>query len=153
MAAKGKSNLARLIGYISLCFVAEEDVVKGLQAENIVSQGSTHPKIPWMGFDNDGEFSTPQGQIPISRLVDGAYTENFELSKSDNDILQTLFVYQRPDGSPWKIPFCRFASNHVYNPLTKELKIYIYVYFTRLVFELIADPAIKVGKGYINLND
>ena len=122
-------------------------------------------------WDDDGAFSTPEGQIPLIRLYDHGY------EGGDLDALVTL---QSPVVSPWKIPFIRVATNHVFeaghsaqdassirkkprknnkgndsssssgsdlrekgDAVVGTLKVRVYVWFTRLIFELIADNAIK----------
>ena len=81
-------------------------------------------------------------QIPVSKCLDideGDFTDkdkNFKL-------LYSIYTLQCPDSSPWKKPFIRVASNHHYDPLKQTLNIKFYIYFTRLIFELISDPSIK----------
>jgi hypothetical protein len=59
-------------------------------------------------------------------------------------MVMNLYAYQAPHASQWSRPFLRLVSNHRYNEQTRTLKVRYYLYFTRLIFELIADPTIKV---------
>lgn len=168
-ASAAEETLARLVGHVTLKFEGVSDeTMKLLQEENTVevmssrsrattedggededkdgtaktkkSRGSKGPAHK-LKFDEDGEFSTSNGQIPLSRLIDYHYNEKMTMSEGDHALLELLFTYQRPDSSVWKIPFVRCATNHVYD--RGGLTVWVYMYFTRLIFELIADPAIK----------
>jgi hypothetical protein len=44
-------------------------------------------------FDSDGEFSTPNGQIPLSRLIDFNYSRSLTLNDSDEKMLHTVFNF------------------------------------------------------------
>lgn len=67
-----------------------------------------------------------------------------ENDKRKEDLVNILRALQNPLSSQWKRPFIRVISNHEYNQKAEVLTVYAYVYFTRLIFELIADPAVKV---------
>ncbi len=138
-AANSANQVARLVGFLPLIL---EDVspqtVAELQAAHFTMGCES---ILW---DDDGAFPTPAGQIPIIRLSDHGYVG------ADIDALIAL---QSPISSPWKIPLIRVATNHhfVADSMKKEaaknglgtLHVHVYVWFTRLIFEMIADPAIK----------
>ena len=148
-AASLKTTLARYIGFVTLNINdIDEETVKMLVKKHEVAPHqqpiAKYSHLRGVPFNTDGEISTPEGQIPLSRLVDGQYNDLFKLSKEDNNLLDTLFIYQRPDGSDWRLPFIRCATNHSFNQETKKLQIFVYVYFSRLIFELIADPVIKI---------
>jgi gamma-glutamylcyclotransferase (GGCT)/AIG2-like uncharacterized protein YtfP len=117
-----------------------KDEEEGSTAKKKKNQVSKSPALK-LKFDEDGEFSTPDGQIPVSRLVDYHYNKKMTMSEVDHALLELLFTYQRPDSSMWKMPFVRYATNHVFD--RGNLTVWVYMYFTRLIFELIADPAIK----------
>ena len=101
----------------------QHDETKLINMLDLFSKDASLDIVIGSRFTTDGEISTPQGQIPLSRLVDGQYNGLFKMSKDDNKLLETLFVYQRPDGSDWRIPFIRCATNHSYNQQTKKLKV------------------------------
>jgi hypothetical protein len=62
--------------------------------------------------------------------------------KEDVELINCIYSLQCPSSSPWKKPFIRVVSNHQYSRSEKVLKVRMFVYFTRLIFELIADPSI-----------
>jgi len=143
------------MGHIKLHLVGvDEETMKSLQEGNDIevavgtdaSNSSSKKKASKqfsrkVKFDDDGEFATPAGQIPLSRMIDFQYNKQISIPAADHALLEILFTYQRPDGSSWKLPFIRCATNHVYD--NGSATVWVYVYFTRLIFELIADPAIK----------
>jgi hypothetical protein len=91
-------------------------------------------------FGNDhGEFSTPTGQIPLSRLIE----LRPGLLHSYQGSLNSLYTLQCPGTSPWDMPFVRVLSNHRYEKSSNTLSVRFYVYYTRLLFEMIADSEIK----------
>lgn len=92
-------------------------------------------------FGNDyGEFSTPIGQIPLSRLLDFQPS----LFEGGQGALSSLLTLQNPASSPWKLPFVYIISNHRYSEAGRRLNIRFYVYYTRLLFEMIADDEIHI---------
>jgi SNF2 family DNA or RNA helicase len=93
-------------------------------------------------FDDDGEFSTAAGLIPVSRIMDMNHDKK-NLLGDKKPVMDIIFALQNPGSSQWKRPFIRVVSNHNYDKKTKKLRIYLYIYFTRLIFELIADPSLK----------
>lgn len=93
-------------------------------------------------FDDFGEFQTPLGQIPLSRLLN-VPNKSFKHNAKDKDLLYSLYTLQCPDSSQWRKPFIRLVSNHHYDKKNESVSIKIFVFFTRLIFELIADPSIK----------
>ena len=118
---------------ITLISISMKDM-KSLTFPNNVAERGT--------FNEDGEFNTPLGQIPLSRLLD-IPNKSFENGTKDKQLLHSLYSLQCPRTSPWNKPFIRLVSNHFYDKKSESVSIQLYVYFTRLIFELIADPSIK----------
>jgi hypothetical protein len=138
-AANRSETLARLVGTVVLSAGCSSPTAKELCSKNTEILEDEEGEI----FDEDGEFATAHGQIPLSRVVDEEYAGNLQISQSEKAVMMHLFALQSPASSPWRLPFIRLISNHEYDTKTETLTIYYYVYFTRLIFELIADPAIK----------
>ena len=102
-AATGAENYARLIGFTTINVKnIKPNLVEELQSEKIVEveegyENSTFAKSNKKKskglciFDSDGEFSTPNGQIPLSRLIDYNYSRSLTLNDSDEKMLQTVF--------------------------------------------------------------
>lgn len=135
-AATGEENLARLMGSISVSVICSPGNVARLTATNLV--GDT------VLCSIDGEYDTAAGQIPVSRLADMLYRKEIKIHDHvSRKNIQHLLTLQIPASSKWGRPFIRTVSNHSYNETTHELKVRLYIYFTRLIFELIADPTIK----------
>lgn len=134
-AAKGTQRHALLIGNVELNLIS-------ISAKDMKSLTLPNEVAGTVTFNEDGEFNTPVGQIPLSRLLDIS-NKSFKNGAKDKELLHSLYSLQCPQTSPWKKPFIRLASNHVYNKKTESATVQLYVYFTRLVFELIADPSIK----------
>lgn len=135
-AALGDENLARLMGSISVCVISCPANVMKLIAPNVVDA-----EIP---CTSDGEYDTAAGQIPVSRLVDMCYRKEIKIHDHiSRKNIQHLLTLQNPASSKWGRPFIRTISNHSYNGNGNELTVRLYIYFTRLIFELIADPTIK----------
>lgn len=109
------------------------ELAQSLTAQKTIDEGD---------FDFHGEFATPCGQIPLSRLID-IPLRCLKNRAKERDLLNCLYSLQSPDSSPWKLPLVRLATNHTYDNKCKTMTVYIYVYFTRLIFEMIADPSIK----------
>ena len=166
-AIKMEENLGRLMGHVVLKIETSSSLIpKLVEAQNITSVSENVGNK----FNEDGEHTTPIGQIPLSRIIDNETMNKLKLeSDADSKLLQCLFALQCVQTSQWKIPLIRCISNHVIvsqgafepraDPATEQkekkkkkntsvnfnsrLVVKIYVYFTRLIFELIADPAIK----------
>jgi len=137
-ACKGREHHSRLAGFLSF-------TLKDVSKEELVALTRPKSVISVQGCDEDGEFSTPMGQIPLSRLLDPL---------DGDERLAAIWALQSPTSSPWKLPFIRCVSNHQYKESSKgkdngKLEIKIYVYLTRSLFELIADPAIKTVMDHI----
>lgn len=62
-----------------------------------------------------------------------------------------LYALQAPGTSSWDIPFVRLFSRHRYDHTARTLCVDYYIYFTRLVFELISDEAIKTVMEHITV--
>lgn len=120
---------ARLVGYVQFDISVDQKTMESLVKENLTE-----------GFDDEhGEFSTPVGQIPLSRINN---LKKASFPNSPPEILQTLATLQNPSISPWGQPFIRIFSGHTYNPRTKIASIRFVVYYTRLLFELISDDEV-----------
>lgn len=130
-AAKGTETIAQYAGCTDIEVQGiSVDEMKALVALNNVEDD----------FGNEhGEFSTPIGQIPLSRLLE----LKPNLLHSYQGVLNSLFTLQCPSSSPWDMPFVRVISNHRYLKKEQTLKLRYYVYYTRLLFEMIADNEIK----------
>jgi len=118
-AAKQVDRCARLMGCVTIKMtnMGDEDVME-LVEENDVDDAH---------FNVDGEFYTPQGQIPLGRIMD----RTRQLAKHSQDIVNHLYALQCPASSQWKLPFIRLLSNHSYNASTESITVKYYVYFTR----------------------
>ena len=57
--------------------------------------------------------------------------------------LHHLYALQAPASSPWKIPLLRALSTHKVLAGGDQMEVTYYVYASRLLFELVADPAIQ----------
>lgn len=138
--ARAIENCARLMGRINVEINATSEEVKDLCKKKDVDGI----------FDDDGEFSTAAGLIPLSRVMDMGHEKQMKLKSGDDffgmkkTVMDIIFSLQNPGSSQWKRPFIRVVSNHIFNNKTKKLKIHFYIYFTRLIFELIADKSIKI---------
>ena len=129
-AAKGIETIAQFAGSVDVVVekVTVDDMNKLIAANYIDFEFG----------DENGEFSTPIGQIPLSRLLE--YQPN--LVHSNQGVLYSLSALQCPSSSPWHMPFVRVFSNHSYEA-NRVLHVRFYVYYTRLLFEMIADSEIK----------
>ena len=67
-------------------------------------------------------------------------------------LMNNLYALQHPVTSNWRIPFIRLFSRHKYDCQTGKLAVIFFVYFTRLVFELISDVAIKCIMEHITFS-
>ena len=139
-AARGFENIGRLMGYITIeCCNVTVDILRDMMIAVEVSDPNSFLYEP-NSFNEDGEFMTPYGQISLGNLMDA----NKKIKDQDaNEIIEHLYGLQSPQCSQWKKPFIRLVSNHSYNCKNKKLSIRYYVYFTRLIFELIANESLK----------
>eukprot|EP01035_Chromulina_nebulosa_P020616 gene20616-26733_t len=121
-------NYARLMGYVSVdLYDIKSAKLKSLTVANYFENSP---------FNEDGEYITPNGQIPLSRIK--------KLPKSsDKKLLAVLYDLQCPSSSPWSQPFIRLISNHSFDKRSSICHIKYFVYFSRLIFELIANDSIK----------
>ena len=151
---------AKLVGfmYVDIPDVTEDQLYQLVAPSQNQYDGTMSEGSAW---DADGEFSTPEGQIKLSKIYD-------QLGMT-TDGLNAILALQNPGSSPWKIPFIRVATNHEWTASTEgisaqpskskksrkgapsssgskvgSLSVKVYIWFTRLIFELIADDAIKV---------
>ncbi len=125
-------------------------------------------------WDIDGEWSCAENEhVPVSRLIDlihnnGAVlmrivgsgiddregeddNHNYDAHALDNnstvirDVINAMYSLQSPQSSPWKCPMARFLSTINLDKVdNSHLDITYYVYASRLLFELIANPSIHV---------
>jgi hypothetical protein len=96
-------------------------------------------------FDEDGEFiNDPPSHIRLSQ-VSYMLGKKWITSASQRvtECLHHLIALQSPSSSQWQKPFIRVRSSHEYDGSSKTLQIRFAVYFSRLIFELISDSAIK----------
>ena len=151
-AAKGKERAALLMGYVTIHIVnIRRGEVEALVARHIVENYEEE------GFDVDGQFPLPHGQIPVTRLLDimePTKEQKKQKKKAGGDsmsipdanertLLGHVYANQSPQASQWEKPFLRVVTNHVYNEASQRLTVHLYLYFTRLIFELIADTGMK----------
>lgn len=123
------------MGYVEIQFKISPDELLQLSQNNAFENDEGD-------YNSDGEFRTPAGQIPLSRL-EQLPTKSLYGGEKDKILINSLYSLQNPDSSPWGKPFIRLVSSHTYNKKTEVVKVKLFVYFTRLIFELIADPSIK----------
>ncbi len=123
-------------------------------------------------WDIDGEWSRAANEhVPVSRLIDLMHnnddaTTRIRIVRSDirevrdqeyhNDrraviqnLVNAMYSLQSPQSSPWKCPMARFLSTISVDETsssttTTELDVTYYVYASRLLFELIANPSIHI---------
>jgi hypothetical protein len=95
-------------------------------------------------FSKQGEYPHMGGQVSIARLwrlvEDGKVNVGSEDKKG---LLFNMYALQSPVSSVWKKPFIRIITNHHFDFASGTLQIRLHLYFSRLVFCLIADPAVK----------
>ena len=133
---KNREKFARFMGHVKIHLESiDKATAKTLTAANPTDVDA---------FNDDGEYSTLAGTIPVSRLMDMEHNGDLEfISEEDRMLITSVFALQSPQSSQWNIPFIRVFSNHRYDPNRLTMTIKLYIYFTRLIFELIADSAIK----------
>jgi len=101
------------------------------------------PDVP---CDADGEFASAAGQIPLSRLLRWLSDGRAAAVRPESvAVLEAMYALQSPQASPWRIPFLRTVLVRGSEGAVRgaEVVVLAYVYFGRLLFELIADDAIK----------
>ena len=147
-AAKRQEHVARLMGHVSLQLTLSQqrrgyDVYKALVAEHVV-QGSDELQ-PGCGFDDNGEYCSVQGVIPASRLgvALSSTCDGITARAEDLQLLTQVIALQSPGISQWRMPFIRTVVKHRVDPDSRVLSVRIYLYFSRLLFELISDHAVK----------
>lgn len=134
--AKDKEFLALHIGFVEFNIKGiSEETMKEITEERDGNGGMST-------FDCEGEFDNPTGQIPLSGLLDAIEVDDITLGKEDNDLLEALYSLQSPQTSPWSLPHLRIVSNHTYEGDMLNLKFYLW--FSRPLFEMIADKCIKI---------
>ena len=142
-AATRSERYARLIGNVSIELTNLEKHHLNYLTERYENLGT---------FDSDGEFSSPEGHIRLTRLMfwDSDYQrgkkklKNVIISENDKILISALYSLQSPISSIWYTPFIRLVSRYHYAEEKKHLVIKYYIYFSRLIFELISDNSIKI---------
>lgn len=144
-ATKGRLEVGRKMGhvYLHLNNLSEKDYDTLIQPYNIVDDYMINSGIQEK-FDQDGEYNTKRGQITLSRIYDLHSSKELQFqSNKDDELFNALYSMQSPQSSVWKRPFIRLISVHKYQSDLGILTLKYFVYFSRLVFELIADKSIK----------
>ena len=135
-AAKGIENIGRLMGYVTFeCSNVNVAVLKEMMMATTDDESYS--------FNDDGEFNTPYGQITLGALMDAKDKIEFVDEDEANRMIEHLYGLQSPQSSQWGKPFIRLVSNHSYCQKKKTLSIRFYLYFTRLIFELIANEGVQ----------
>jgi hypothetical protein len=141
LAASNQSMLGRLMGGILLEFkVTRESVstiLSDLESPHVVME----PYRDGFCCDDAGEYASACGQIPLSRLERTKSGGKLIALKNTDTLLHHLIALQHPQSSPWDQPFIRVYSTHTLKDL--HLSVTYYLYFSRMVFELISDSAVK----------
>ena len=157
-AVLGITNQARLAGTVTVAVQVAPAVLLGLVAAKDVPSVVKMSKNPdremavaWEA--TTGEFSSPQGQLPLSRLLVAMDKGQVTVpSKDSKKVLEQLWSLQNPLSSPWKRPLLRLCTTLDPPPgaLPKaktagevEVRLTFHVYLGRLIFELVADPDIQ----------
>ena len=165
-ASEGTENLAMLMGLVSVNATMSGKVLRNLITENLteprgpvdtvpapkvskrITPASRRDSYDYCG--ESGEYSTAFGQIPVSRLVDMTLCKTIDIpDKESKKTLEHMITLLNPASSPWNCPLIRVVSNHTYNETTLELTVQFYVYFTRLIFELISDPDVMYVMNHL----
>ena len=183
LAATGATNKARLAGTVTVAVRTTARELEALAAAKVVGpvqrvvgrKGDPERARAVVAWEEaTGEFSTPKGQVPLSRLREALTAQRAVLAESggggdgvgaDAKLLEHLWALQCPMSSPWKRPLCRLFTTALTPPpgpaaavatekgtpkgkeggkaQEVEVELTFYVYFGRLIFELIADPDIQ----------
>ncbi|KAM3572300.1 hypothetical protein VYU27_005687 [Nannochloropsis oceanica] len=156
-AVLGASNEARLIGTVAVMVQVSPSVLQGLIAAKkveTVTRVFQNPKRKMeMSWEKcSGEFSTPLGQLPLSRLLLALDNDKVRIPiKAHADMLETLWSLQNPQSSPWKRPLLRLCTTLTPHPSAllldgrssskEQVNVHItfHVFVGRLIFELIAN--------------
>jgi hypothetical protein len=172
-AAKGTVQAARLIGYVPI------DLPDITADEVVDLQKEYKPKLTYGEiWDSDGAFPTPAGQIPLLRVAQKGYggdaldalialqspvsspwgipfirvaTNHVYVYDDSADVVddddEKLQHGSRPKRKKKKTKHNTSGAGG--GERTGTLQIRVYVWMTRLIFELIADRAIKTLMDYI----
>ncbi len=93
-AGKASENFGRFMGYIKLEFfgvsLAKLNELVRENYDEFVHNDEVHA----LGFNIDGEYPTPSGQIPISRLIDSYHNSQIKTNKSDLKLLNHVMIYK-----------------------------------------------------------
>lgn len=157
-AVLGLDTEARLIGSVTVHVHMRSAIFRAmLSAQKVKStqrpvKGLKGPiQVNW--DRTSGEFPTPQGQLPLSRLL-CAMDEKKALcaEESHASIMERLWSLQNPQSSPWRRPMIRLLTSLQPPPAILlapdepeeeeadlNVEVTFHVYFGRLIFELIAN--------------
>ena len=165
-ASEGNENLAMLMGLVTVAAITSPKVLRNLTAEFISEPRGpvdaqpaakvskrTSPASRRDSYDycsESGEYSTAHGQILVSRLADMTSCKTVDIpDKGSKKTLEHLITLLNPASSPWNCPLIRVVSNHSYDDATQKLTVQFYIYFTRLIFELISDPDVMYVMNHL----
>lgn len=138
LAARGEDRHAIWAGYYDLQLKIDEDDMKNL------SEAFNHGCNSSAQFSADGEFNTLTGQIPLTRLLD-LKKEAFLAPTGAKAFLEKyVYTLQSPGSSQWELPFLRIISAYDYDKDSQIATVRLHIYYTRLLFELISDDAVKM---------
>lgn len=142
IASLNQLMLGRLMGGIHLDFKIQKICGSALLSHLCRPHIVTEPYRDGFYCDDTGEYATNIcGQIPLSVLHDAMIDGNLMPLKNTKSLLNHLIALQHPQSSPWNQPFIRVYSTHSHED--HNLSVTYYVYFSRMVFELISDNAVK----------
>ena len=147
-AAKGQENIGLLVGYIDfeINHVSLTDVAmlqtfvppEELEVVNVHGEVNSVP-AKWCKAE--------EKQIFISNMYDLPSECNFP-SGREKKVFDALYALQCPDSSPWQKPFLRLLSRYEYSK--GRFVVRFYVYFSRFLFEMISDEAVRTVMENIN---
>lgn len=87
----------------------------------------------------------------MSSFVISAATFQVAPDSPTEQLVTYLYALQNPSTSIYDIPYIRLFSRHRYDSKTRQLSVDYYVYFSRLIFVLISDEAIKFIMEHIKV--
>jgi hypothetical protein len=165
-SSDGIENLAMLMGLVTVTATLPAKILQNLTAEYLserveqmdavlppkgskkITPASRRDSIDYCG--ETGEYSTACGQIPVSRLAHMTSCRTIDVpNKESKETMEHLITLLNPASSPWNCPLIRVVSNHSYNQTTEKLTVQFYIFFTRLIFELISDPDVMYVMNHL----
>jgi hypothetical protein len=143
----------RLAGSCRISFTIRSANIQQLRHElqaPVVAAPRVRGTVIWT---DDGEPPTSGGTIPVGKLL--TQVRRGGLVPEEEWVfawLESVQRYIEPDGSPWKTPLmrvvCHPRATNSTNP-EDELLIDCHVYFSRLLFYLIADTPLKTVLAHL----